>query len=110
MKRYIRAENYNSFEFNSTSKTAIQAISNRLNVNTDVAKFIADLHSADIDDNGFTTEEECIDYIVKFTTRRMEEILLNEGYNGLVHWYGNDYADKFIEVAKALGIDVDDYL
>ena len=107
MKRYIRAANY---KFNPNSDKVIQGIADGLNVDTNTAKFIAKINAEDIDDNGFTTEDECINYIIDSTPERMEEILFNEGYKGLVQWSGSDFADNFIDAAKALGIDVDAYL
>jgi hypothetical protein len=94
MKRYIRADSY---KFNPNSDEVIQGIADGLNVDTNIAKFIAKINAEDIDDNGFTTDEECVNYIIDSTPERMKEILFNEGYNGLVHWSGSEFADNFID-------------
>ena len=107
MKRYIRAASY---KFDPNSDNVIQAIADGLNIDINTAKFIAKINAEDIDDNGFTTDDECVDYIIDSTPERMKEILFNEGYKGLVQWSGADYANKFIDAAKSLGIDVDAYL
>lgn len=106
MKRYIRAATY---EFNPNSEDVIRQIAKGLHIDTSTAKFIAKLNAEDIGDTDCNSEEECIVYIIESTPDRFKEILFNEGYDGLVEWYGDDFANQFLDAAKALGIDVDEY-
>lgn len=98
------------YRFKSNSKAIIQEIADRLNVDIKTAKFLAKDYSSEMGDMGFNSKEECINYIVEDAKPRTLEILDNEGYAGLVQWFGTDYANNFIDAAKALGIDVDAYL
>jgi hypothetical protein len=90
-----------------TSKEVISGIEDALNVSPDIAKIIAKWYATEDNPNGYETVSEYVQGIADDIEYHMNELYLNEGMEGLRD-IDPKYAEEFVQVADALGIELDE--
>jgi len=106
-KKLLRKTYGGDFLSSLTSKKVVSGIANALNVDTSIAKIIAKWYAEDENPNDYKTVSEYVQDIADGIEYRMNEIYLNEGMEGLRD-IDPKYAEEFVRVADALGIELDE--
>ena len=106
-KKLLRKTYGGDFLSSLTSKKVVSGIEQALNVDTSIAKIIAKWYAEDENPNECKTVSEYVQDIADEIEYRMNEIYLNEGMEGLRD-IDPKYAEEFVQVADALGIELDE--